>query len=115
MSQTATLSELAAKISVAASTIDNYLKANNVPSTSLKADSPMELPSAPEVAMARMELLDLLNDMKILAQGPAETITFGCLQVRVLSKLLSPLFPVGRVPTPKLKSDNPHESDCLPN
>ena len=81
MSQPATFSELAAKITAAASTIDSYLKANNAPSTSLEVDSPLGLPPAPEVAMAKMELLDLLNDMKILAHGPAETIMLGCMQV----------------------------------
>ena len=77
MSSSGSFSELASKISVAATAIDGYLKTHNVPPPSLKEDGPMGLPNAPEVSMAKMQLLELLTDMQILTHGPMEAISLG--------------------------------------
>jgi hypothetical protein len=95
MSPPGSLSDLASKISAAAASIDSYLQANKLPSTSLNADSPMALPHAPEVNMARIQLVELLTDMQILAYGPTETVAWGCIQV---------IWHPKRTPVPKFKN-----------
>jgi hypothetical protein len=73
---TPSLTELAAQISSSAATIEKYLKTNNVPAPSFDENGPPSLPHAPEVAEAKMQLLQSLSDLTNLTRGPAEMLTF---------------------------------------
>lgn len=93
-----TLSSLAAKITELSDTFTRYLKENNVPQPSFAADSPTSYSNlSAEIFMTRQALLDAVNDMWYLTQGPSESIfnyvhcvSFPCLfflAVRVMSSL----------------------------
>ncbi|KAL3427108.1 sterigmatocystin 8-o-methyltransferase [Phlyctema vagabunda] len=74
-----TLVSLAAKVSELSATLARHLKENNVPEPSFAADSPVMYNTAsPEIFMARQVLLDALNDMWYLTQGPSESIFNYC-------------------------------------
>jgi len=91
MSQTPSLTEIASKISQAASTIETYLKTNSLPQPSFAPDAPNGLPYVPEILMAKMQLVELLSDLEILVTGPAEYLSMSCMQVRTL---IYPLYPL---------------------
>ena len=67
-----TLKNLAATISQTANAITSYLDAQNAPTPSFAEDSPVEYPSVPEVQGPRLQLIEALSDMILLAMGPAE-------------------------------------------
>ncbi|KAI1771396.1 sterigmatocystin 8-O-methyltransferase [Hypoxylon cercidicola] len=70
-----TLNSLAAKITELSETFTRYLKENNVPQPSFAADSPTSYSNlSAEIFMIRQSLLDALNDMWFLTQGPSESI-----------------------------------------
>ncbi|KAK0637900.1 O-methyltransferase gsfB [Lasiodiplodia hormozganensis] len=70
-----TLTSLAAKITELSETLTKYLKENNVPAPTFAADSPTSYSNlSPEIFMIRQALLDNLNDMWYLTQGPSESI-----------------------------------------
>ncbi|KAK7714917.1 hypothetical protein SLS57_006989 [Botryosphaeria dothidea] len=70
-----TLNGIAAKITELSETLTKYLKENNVPAPTFAADSPTSYSNlSPEIFMIRQALLDNLNDMWYLTQGPSESI-----------------------------------------
>lgn len=70
-----TLNGIAAKITELSETLTTYLKDNNVPAPTFAADSPTSYSNlSPEIFMIRQALLDQLNDMWYLTQGPSESI-----------------------------------------
>ncbi|KAF4306410.1 putative sterigmatocystin 8-o-methyltransferase protein [Botryosphaeria dothidea] len=74
-SQQPTLNGIAAKITELSETLTKYLKENNVPAPTFAADSPTSYSNlSPEIFMIRQALLDSLNDMWYLTQGPSESI-----------------------------------------
>ena len=78
------LTELASKISAAASIIDSYLTKNNIPKPSFNVDSPPTLPNDPEVQTAKMQAQEALMDMKDLLLGPNDLLSIGLIPVRSL-------------------------------
>jgi hypothetical protein len=70
-----TLIELAAKVTELSETFTKYLKENNVPQITFAADSPVSYSNmAPETFTLRQTLIDTLQDMWILTQGPSESV-----------------------------------------
>jgi hypothetical protein len=70
-----TLVELAAKATELSETFTKYLKDNNVPQITFAADSPVSYSNmAPETFTLRQTLIDTLQDMWILTQGPSESV-----------------------------------------
>ncbi|KAI1849683.1 hypothetical protein JX265_008020 [Neoarthrinium moseri] len=70
-----TLTSLAARISELAGKLDGYIEEQKIPKVSFDADSPTKYPNlSPEMFMVRQQLLDSLNDLEILAQGPSESV-----------------------------------------
>ncbi|EEH18615.2 hypothetical protein PABG_07675 [Paracoccidioides brasiliensis Pb03] len=70
-----TLNGLAAKITELSDTLTKYLNDKNIPAPTFAADSPTGYVNlSPEIFMVRQELLDALNDMWYLTQGPSESI-----------------------------------------
>jgi hypothetical protein len=70
-----TLVELAAKVTELSETFTKYLKDNNVPQITFAADSPVSYSNmAPETFTLRQTLIDTLQDMWILTQGPSESV-----------------------------------------
>ncbi|KAF2795188.1 sterigmatocystin 8-O-methyltransferase [Melanomma pulvis-pyrius CBS 109.77] len=70
-----TLVELAAKVTELSETFTKYLKENNVPTPTFAADSPTSYKDlGPEVFTLRQTLIDTLQDMWILTQGPSESV-----------------------------------------
>ncbi|KAG9233480.1 sterigmatocystin 8-O-methyltransferase [Amylocarpus encephaloides] len=70
-----TLNSLAAKISALSDTLTKYLSENNVPTPTFSADSPTSYENlSPEIFMTRQVLLDAVNDLWYLTQGPSESI-----------------------------------------
>ncbi|KAH8197137.1 hypothetical protein TruAng_008703 [Truncatella angustata] len=70
-----TLRSLAAKISELSEALNGYLDEEKVPAASFAADSPTRYPNLPpNIFMVRQELLDNLNDLWYLAQGPSESV-----------------------------------------
>ncbi|ORY63330.1 O-methyltransferase-domain-containing protein [Pseudomassariella vexata] len=70
-----TLQSLAAKITELSETLTAYLRENKVPEPTFAADSPTSYSNlSPEIFMTRQVLLDALNDMWYLTQGPSESI-----------------------------------------
>lgn len=84
------LTELASKISAAASIIDSYLTKNNIPKPSFNVDGPPGLPNDPEVQTAKMQAHEALMDMKDLLMGPNDLLSAGLVPVRSL--LLASIF-----------------------
>ena len=64
------LTELASKISAAASVIDGYCTKNNLPQPSFDVNGPAALPNDPEVQVAKMQMQDALTSMTDLLLGP---------------------------------------------
>lgn len=70
-----TLIELAARVTELSETFTKYLKDNNVPQITFAADSPVSYSNmAPETFTLRQTLIDTLQDMWILTQGPSESV-----------------------------------------
>jgi hypothetical protein len=78
------LTELASKISAAASVIDGNLTKNNLPKPSFDANGPPALPNDPEVQAAKMQMQEALMEMKDLLLGPSDLLTVGLVPVRPL-------------------------------
>jgi len=83
------LTELASKISAAASVIDGYLTKNNIPKPSFHVNGPPALPNDPEIQIAKMQAQEALMDMKDLLLGPNDLLSAGIISVRPL-----PLAPI---------------------
>lgn len=97
----ATLNSLATKVTELSETFTKCLKENKVPFPTFAADSPVKYGTLPgEAYLIRQKLLDALNDMFWLAQGPSESIFNYC--HNVFSHLL------------KLKSENTNFSRLCP-
>jgi hypothetical protein len=75
------LTELASKISTAASIIDGYLTENNIPKPSFDVNGPPSLPHEPKVQVAKMQLQEALMNMKDLVFG-LEDLSTGLVPVR---------------------------------
>ncbi|OAX79556.1 hypothetical protein ACJ72_06121 [Emergomyces africanus] len=70
-----TLNGLAAKITELSETLTKLLQEKNIPAPTFAADSPTSyVNQTPEIFMIRQRLLDALNDMGYLTQGPSESI-----------------------------------------
>lgn len=70
-----TLNGLAARITELSETLTKFLQEKNVPAPTFAADSPTSYVNlTPEIFMIRHWLLDALNDMWYLTQGPSESI-----------------------------------------
>lgn len=70
-----TLNGIAAKITELSATLTRYLSEHNVPAPTFAADSPTSYSNlSPDIFMVRQALLDSLNDMWYLTQGPSESI-----------------------------------------
>ncbi|EER40216.1 conserved hypothetical protein [Histoplasma capsulatum H143] len=70
-----TLNGLAAKISELAGTLTKFLQEKNIPAPTFAANSPTSYVGlTPEIFMIRQGLVDALNDMWYLTQGPSESI-----------------------------------------
>lgn len=65
-----TLNGLAAAITKAASTISSYIDEHKLPAPSFAEDGPERYPTAPEVQLARLQLLESATDLLHLAMGP---------------------------------------------
>ena len=73
---TATLNDLAVKVTELSETLTKFFHDNDVPAPTLAADSPTKYEKlTPEVFMTRQKLADALMDMWYLAQGPSESIS----------------------------------------
>ncbi|KLU81090.1 sterigmatocystin 8-O-methyltransferase, partial [Magnaporthiopsis poae ATCC 64411] len=73
--QPATLNGLAAEISELSAQFTKFLEENNVPAPTFDADSPTQYDNlTPEIFMIRQHLLDKINDIWCLTQGPSESI-----------------------------------------
>jgi hypothetical protein len=86
-SEQPTLASLSAKISELSGALSKFYEQQNLPLVSFAADSPSRYNElSPEMFMVRQNLLDALNDMTYLAQGPADSIFNYAHSVIVLSK-----------------------------
>jgi hypothetical protein len=87
-----TLTSLAAQISQITSTITTYLVDNKLKAPSLAGDSPTNFPDlSPELFHQRQVLLDAINDLAVLVQGPSESVfnyvhTVRCPSLVLLSR-----------------------------
>lgn len=75
------LSPLADKIKANASVIEAYLQEQGEPAPSFDITGPERFPNAPELQMARMQLLEAAMDVFILASGPGEFMTWMAVTV----------------------------------
>jgi hypothetical protein len=74
-SKPVTLNSLAAEITELSATLTNFLAENNIPAPTFDADSPTRYDNlTAEIFMARQHLIDKINDMWYLTQGPSESI-----------------------------------------
>jgi len=70
-----TLSALAKQIGDITSSITAYLEEKKLTAPSFAADSPTKFPDlSPELFHQRQVLLDAVNDLTILVQGPSESV-----------------------------------------
>lgn len=70
-----TLDSLAAKISSLTNELTTYLSQNNIPAPTFAADSPTSYAGlSHEMFMTRQVLLDAVQDLWYLAQGPSESV-----------------------------------------
>ncbi|EMR64683.1 hypothetical protein MGN70_008603 [Eutypa lata] len=70
-----TLNELAAKVTELSAALTQQLAEKNVPVPSFAADSPTSYKGmTEEIFLTRQKIVDVLNDMWILTQGPSESI-----------------------------------------
>lgn len=73
--ETVSLNSLAAKISSLSAELTTYLEANRIPAPTFAADSPTSYAGlSHEMFMTRQVLLDAIQDMWYLAQGPSESV-----------------------------------------
>jgi len=86
------LTELASKISAAASVIDGYCTKNSLPQPSFDVNGPAALPNDPEVQVAKMQMQDALTSMTDLLLGP--------------NALMSALVPVRRYTHQSVNSES---------
>ncbi|KAK6855190.1 hypothetical protein PG995_008722 [Apiospora arundinis] len=87
-SEEPTLESLATSISELAGALSKQMKDNKVPPVSFAADSPTSYSNLTgEMFMIRQKLLDSLNDMWWLAQGPSESIFNYCHSVGLIATL----------------------------
>lgn len=102
-----TLTGLSDRIAELSGTLNKYLQDKNIPPVSFAADSPTRYAElSPEMFMVRQQLLDALNDMWYLAQGPSEsmfnyvhTVGAACLQSHAGAVIdAEPLFRPSRTP-----------------
>lgn len=70
-----TLNSLAANAASLSQTITSYLSSNGLEAPSFAADSP-NYPPAPELQIARLELLTTAADLVHLAMGPSDYALF---------------------------------------
>ncbi|KAF2878229.1 sterigmatocystin 8-O-methyltransferase [Massariosphaeria phaeospora] len=71
----ATLSSVAAKVTELTAELTKYLADNKLPEPTLGADSATHFPTlAPEMFMQRQHLVDAIQDLWILVQGPSESV-----------------------------------------
>lgn len=69
------IQDLASKISELSGSFTQSLQEKNIPTPSFAADSPTSYDGlTPELFLQRQQLLDHLNDMMYLVQGPSESI-----------------------------------------
>lgn len=70
-----TLNDLPAKVTELTQTFTNYLEDSNIPAPTLAADIPTGYEGlTSESFLLRQQLLDALNGIWILTQGPSESI-----------------------------------------
>ena len=70
-----TLTSLAKQISDITATITKHLEEKKLTAPSFAADSPTSFPEiSPELFHQRQVLLDAINDLAILVQGPSESV-----------------------------------------
>lgn len=71
----ATLLDLAAKATELSQALTKSIQDNGLQAPTLAADSPTSYEGlTPEMFLLRQQLVDVLNDMSILAQGPSESV-----------------------------------------
>lgn len=88
MAQHETLNDLAAKVTDLAAQFTTFLADSKIPAPNFSASSPTSYTGlTSESFLLRQKLLDALNDMWILTQGPSESIFNYCHNVS-----LSPSF-----------------------
>lgn len=79
MSQNETLTDLAAKVTDLTQQFTKFLADNAIPAPTFAADSPTSYTGlTSESFLLRQKLLDAINDMWILTQGPSESIFNYC-------------------------------------
>jgi hypothetical protein len=79
MAQHETLNDLAAKVTNLAAQFTTFLADNKIPAPNFSALSPTSYTGlTSESFLLRQKLLDALNDMWILTQGPSESIFNYC-------------------------------------
>ena len=72
---TITLNDLAAKVTDLSQSFTKYLEEKHIPQPTLDADSPVSYTGLDGPSfILRQQLIDALNDMWILTQGPSESI-----------------------------------------
>lgn len=72
---TVTLNDLAAKVTDLSQNFTKYLEEKHIPQPTLAADSPVSYTGLDGPSfILRQQLIDALNDMWILTQGPSESI-----------------------------------------
>ena len=70
-----TLNDLAARVSELSQDFTKFLETNNIPQPTLAADSPTSYSGlTPDAFLLRQKLIDAINDMWIVTQGPSESI-----------------------------------------
>lgn len=94
MAQHETLADLAAKVTDLTQQFTKFIADNDIPAPNFSAESPTAYTGlTSESFLLRQKLLDAINDMWILAQGPSESIFNYCHNVSQLcSALLLPPF-----------------------
>lgn len=91
MAQPTTLNDLAAKVTELSQTFTKFLGDNGIPEPSLSADSPTSYSGLNgEMFMLRQQLIDTLNDMWIVTQGPSESIFNYCHNVSPFPAIRAP-------------------------
>lgn len=85
MAQHETLNDLAAKVTDLAAQFTTFLADSKIPAPNFSASSPTSYTGlTSESFLLRQKLLDALNDMWILTQGPSESIFNYCHNVSLL-------------------------------
>jgi hypothetical protein len=79
------LSNIAAKISANANTLEAYFRSENLPGIGFGTEALIEYETIlkdPEVARARKDLVNEAKKLLLLALGPAESFHLGLMSVR---------------------------------